>query len=198
MCRRLGFDIQQNPRKRGGHELDKQGESVMKNLVGRIVTSLLLSVLTLGSVAQAQRSEQIIKANIPFDFAVGSRFFPAGHYSLVRSQPWQLELRDSGGRVLVNVLTQSVQASTTPDRPKLVFESEDRRHVLTQVWQENESIGQQILQSKWGSDAVRKRFRTRPNCRGRAIHARHSTTAITQGGLNEDRNERKQWTIAGG
>ena len=95
----------------------------MKNLVGRIVTSLLLSILALGSAAQGQRSEQIIQANIPFDFAVGSRFFPAGHYSLVRSQPWQLELRDSEGRVLVNLLTQSVQTSTAPDRPKLVFES---------------------------------------------------------------------------
>ena len=129
----------------------------MKNLVGRIVTSLLLSILALCSAAQGQRSEQIIQANIPFDFAVGSRFFPAGHYSLVRSQPWQLELRDSEGRVLVNLLTQSVQTSTAPDRPKLVFESANRRHVLTQVWQENQAIGQKILQSKWGSDAVRKR-----------------------------------------
>ena len=129
----------------------------MKNLVGSIVTLLLLSILALSSVAQGQRSEQIVQANIPFDFAVGSRFFPAGHFSLVRSQPWQLELRDSEGRTLVNLLTHSVQASSAPDRPKLVFESQDRRHVLTQVWQENEAIGQQILQAKWGSDAVRKR-----------------------------------------
>ena len=148
--------LQQNPRKHGFYELDKQGESVMKYLVGSIVTSLLLSILALSSVAQGQRSEQIIQANIPFDFAVGSRFYPAGHYSLVRSQPWQLELRDSEGRTLVNLLTQSVQTSTAPDRPKLVFSTEDRRHVLTQVWQENDAIGQQILQSKWGNDAVRK------------------------------------------
>jgi hypothetical protein len=129
----------------------------MKNLVGRIVTSLLLSILALSCVAHGQRSQQTIQANIPFDFAVGSRFFPAGHYSLVRSEPWQLELRNSEGRVLVNLLTQSVQTLTAPARPKLVFESQDRRHVLTQVWQENEAIGQQILQSNWGSDAVRKR-----------------------------------------
>ena len=73
----------------------------MKNLVGRVVTSLLLSILALGSVAQGQRTERIIHANIPFDFAVGDRYFPAGHYSLVRSEPWQLELRDSEGRALV-------------------------------------------------------------------------------------------------
>jgi hypothetical protein len=56
----------------------------------------------------------------------------------------------------VNLLTQSVQTSIAPDRPKLVFSTEERRHVLTQVWQENDAIGQQILQSKWGNDAVRK------------------------------------------
>ena len=129
----------------------------MNNLVGRIVTSLLLSILALGSAAQGQRSRADHSGKHSIRLRGGQPIFPAGHYSLVRSEPWQLELRDSEGRVLVNLLTQSVQTSTAPVRPKLVFESEDRRHVLTQVWQENESIGQQILQSKWGSDAVRKR-----------------------------------------
>jgi hypothetical protein len=128
----------------------------MKNLVGRVLTSLLLGVLALGSTAHAQRTEQIIKANIPFDFTVGTQFFPAGRYSLVRTEPWQLELRDSEGRLLVNVLTQSVETLAGPARPRLLFESEGGHHVLTQVWQENESIGQQILQPKWGTDAVRR------------------------------------------
>lgn len=131
----------------------------MKNLVGRIVTSLLLSILALSPAASGQRTGEIIKVDIPFDFAVGSQVFPAGHYSLVRSEPWQLELRDSESRLLINILTQSVQTLTAPAKPKLVFESEGHRNVLTRVWQENESIGQQILQAKWGVDAVRKRPR---------------------------------------
>lgn len=129
----------------------------MKNLVARVLTSLLLGVLALGSTAHAQRTEQTIKANIPFDFTVGSQIFPAGHYSLVRVEPWQLELRDSDGRVLVTVLAQSVETLTSPARPRLLFESEGGRHVLTQVWQENDSIGQQILQPKSAAYAVRKR-----------------------------------------
>jgi hypothetical protein len=131
----------------------------MKKLVGRILASLLLSILALGSAAHGQRTPQIIKVDIPFDFAVGDRFFPAGHYSLVRREPWQLELRDSESRLLINVLTRSVQTLTAPAKPKLIFESEDRHNVLTQVWQQNESIGQQILQPKWGDGAVRKRSR---------------------------------------
>jgi hypothetical protein len=38
----------------------------------------VFDLAALGSAAQGQRSEQIVQANIPFDFAVGSRFFPAG------------------------------------------------------------------------------------------------------------------------
>lgn len=130
----------------------------MKSMVARVLTSLVfLGVLALGSAAHAQRTEQIIEANIPFEFTVGSRIFPAGHYTLVRSEPWRLELRDSRGRVLVNVLTQSVERLDASAGPKLRFESEGGRHVLTQVWQENDSIGQQILQPKSGNYAVRKR-----------------------------------------
>lgn len=130
----------------------------MKKLARRVLASLLLAVLLLlGSAAYAQRTEKIIKVNIPFEFTVGNRVFPAGRYSLLRVDPSVLELRDSEGQVLLNVLTQSVEASTKPDLPRLLFNSEGGRHVLTQVWQENESIGQQIPQSNAATRAVRKR-----------------------------------------
>ena len=129
----------------------------MKNRVGQILASLLLSVLTLGSTAQAQHTERTIKANIPFDFVVGSQLFPAGHYSLVFIAPVLLELRDSEGRALANVLIHAVQAATQSVRPKLRFESEGGQHVLTQVWQEGDFTGLQILQPKSGTLAVQKR-----------------------------------------
>jgi hypothetical protein len=131
----------------------------MKNQVGQILASILLGVLTLGSTVQAQHTERTIKANIPFDFVVGSEVFPAGHYSLVFIGPVLLELHDSEGRVLANVLTHAVQASTRPVRPKLLFESEAGQQVLTQVWQQGEFTGLQILQPKSGTLAVQKRSR---------------------------------------
>jgi hypothetical protein len=128
----------------------------MKNLVKTVLTSILLGVLTLGSIAYAQNAEPAIRVNVPFDFAVGSQTFPAGRYSLAHIAPGLLEVRDSGGRVLATVLTQSVQALSAPDQPKLRFSLEGGQHVLTQVWQENESIGQQIPQSKSAVRAARK------------------------------------------
>ena len=64
----------------------------MANRVGRVFTSLFLGVLMLGSTVQAQHTERIIKANIPFDFVVGSESFPAGHYSVALIGPVLLEL----------------------------------------------------------------------------------------------------------
>jgi hypothetical protein len=131
----------------------------MKNRVGLVVASLLLGVLTLGSTALAQRIERTVKANIPFDFVLGRESFPAGRYSVVIKTSGLLELRDSEGRVLANVLTQPVQGPGDPARPRLRFDSEGGHHLLTQVWQQGDEIGQQILQPKSPSLAVRKRSR---------------------------------------
>ena len=129
----------------------------MKNRVGLVVASLLLGVLTMGSTALAQRTERIVKANIPFDFVLGREIFPAGRYSVVITTSGLLELHDSEGRVLANVLTHSVQGSADPARPKLRFDSQGGQHVLTQVWQQGDKTGQQILRPKSPSLAVRKR-----------------------------------------
>lgn len=128
----------------------------MKKRVVRVFASLLLSVLMLGSALYAQNTERVIKANIPFDFVVGNEVFPAGRYSVALVGPVILELRDSRGRALINVLTQSVQTLATSDRPKLRFDNEGGQNVLTQVWQEGHEIGQQVLRSKSATVAVRR------------------------------------------
>jgi hypothetical protein len=128
----------------------------MKKLIARSMASILLSVLALGLFAQAQSPERTIKTNIPFEFSVGSRSFPAGRYFVVRVEPFLLELRDSNGRVLANVLTQSVQSQTAPVQPRLLFDNDGGGHALTQVWQENESIGQQLTPLKSATRAVQK------------------------------------------
>ena len=126
------------------------------NRVGRVFASLLLSVLMLGSALYTQHTERVIKANIPFDFVVGNGIFPAGQYSVVLVGPVLLELRDSRGRTLINVLTQSVRTLATSDRPKLRFDNEGGQNVLTQIWQEGYESGQQPLRSKSAKVAVRR------------------------------------------
>ena len=128
----------------------------MKNLVARTVTLLLLGMLTLGPAAQAQRLERVIRTNIPFEFGVGNRIFPAGNYSVVSTAPALLELRDSDGHTLVTVLTNSAEAHDTPVVPTLRFERKDGRYSLAEVWQEHDSIGQQLQPSKARGNSAKR------------------------------------------
>jgi hypothetical protein len=129
----------------------------MNNLVVRSFTLLLLGVLTLGRAVQAQRTQQVIKAKIPFEFTVGDQVFPAGTYSLVTTAPAFLDLRDAEGHTLARVLTNSVEAVKTPASPTLQFNSEGGRYSLAQIWQENYSTGQQLPRPKsWGKTAKRR------------------------------------------
>jgi len=67
----------------------------MKSLVARTLTSVLLGVLTLGPIAQAQHAQRVIKVTVPFEFSVGNQVFPAGNYSVVSTAPALLDLRDA-------------------------------------------------------------------------------------------------------
>jgi len=129
----------------------------MKNLVGRTFTPLLLGVLAFGHVAQAQFIERVIKANIPFEFSVDGKIFPAEKYRLVRVTPAVLQLRDAEDRVLAVTMTNSVEALRPPQTPKLEFYGEGGRYVLTEVWQADYSFGQQLHLPKTLATAARRK-----------------------------------------
>ena len=131
----------------------------MKNLVARTLASLLLGVLSLGYTAHAQRIERVIDVNIPFEFNVGNQSFSAGHYSLVSLSPSLLELRDADGHTLTTVLTNSVQTLNTTAAPKLQFHNQDGRYVLGQVWQADDSIGQQLPPTRSSIQVAKRRSR---------------------------------------
>jgi hypothetical protein len=131
----------------------------MKNLVARTLTSLLLGVLSLGYTAHAQRIERVISVNIPFEFNVSNQTFSAGHYSLVSLSPSLLELRDAEGHHLTTVLTDSVQTLNTTAAPKLQFHNQDGRYVLEQVWEADDSIGQQLPPTQSLTQVAKRRSR---------------------------------------
>jgi hypothetical protein len=116
----------------------------MKHPVARLFTPLLLAVLLLAGVAHAQYADQIIKVNIPFSFDIDNKTFPAGLYSLVRTESHLLRLRNSESQVIAILVTGAVEAATAPSTAKLDFYVDGGRHILTRVWQRDEAVGQEL------------------------------------------------------
>jgi hypothetical protein len=120
----------------------------MKRLTSRMLTLLLIAVLLLGGIARAQYVTHIVQVKVPFEFTVNEKVFPAGEYSIVRTAPSRLDLRDVRGYVLLSLITHSVQSREQSASTKLQFSTEGGGHALTQVWIKGDRIGNELAAPK--------------------------------------------------
>jgi hypothetical protein len=129
----------------------------MKQLIARTLASVLLIVMSAAGLAHGQVTSWVIKVNIPFEFNVGDKTFPAGAYSLVQPVQHYLVLRDSEGRNVASVFASGIDSSTAPASSKLRFESAGGQHILAEVWQQQDSSGLRLLPSKARGNFARHR-----------------------------------------
>lgn len=140
----------------GGEETTpRRQEDGMKQLIRHTLTSLFISVLWLAGAALAQ-SETIVKVHVPFEFSVGGKTLPEGDYSVVQPLQHYLELRDSRGHVIASTFTHSVQAPNAEPSAKLKFYNVDGQYILSEVWQGQNSVGQQLARQKAGFALARR------------------------------------------
>lgn len=113
----------------------------MKNL--RSVLFVLAAILL---VPATRAQEKGVKADVPFDFVVGNRAYPAGEYTL------RAALNDSGVIRIENM--NEVSASFTPSNTcskaspstetKLVFHRMGGHYFLYQVWTAGNLTGREF------------------------------------------------------
>lgn len=104
-----------------------------------------LSVLLMAAAAQAQQTK--VQANVPFDFVVGDRTYPAGEYSLrsVTNDGAVIQLtNDVDAR---NVNSNSCRNATPATQTKLVFRKMGDEYFLYQVWIEGNLSGREFPRS---------------------------------------------------
>jgi hypothetical protein len=104
----------------------------------------VLAAILLVPVARAQQNG--VKADVPFDFVVGNRAYPAGEYTL------RAALNDSGFIRIENA--REVSAAFTPSNrcskgmpsteTKLVFHRMAGRYFLYQVWTSGSTTGREF------------------------------------------------------
>ena len=119
------------------------------NLVGRTLNTLSVAVLLFAGLAHAQfLGSPIMQVDVPFEFSVGKKTFPAGHYSFGRANPSTLVVRDGNGRVVAAMIAYQAWSATAPAGPKLVFYNYGGRHVLARIWLRSERSGYEISRPK--------------------------------------------------
>ena len=132
-------------------------------------TFSLVSLLSLLLVAGSAIAQTVhVRANIPFNFAVGSKTLPAGTYDVGTidgrdSKMLLLQARDGNSSMIVgSTAAENFKAS---DKTKLVFNQYGSRYFLSEIWVNGATRGRQLpktsrekeLAKDWAQDLTRRR-----------------------------------------
>lgn len=88
------------------------------------------------------------RAEIPFDFRMGTTTLPAGTY-FVQQSGYLLTIREEGGaNRSVMQLTRPASRKAVSSQPKLEFHRYGSTYFLAAIWNQNSREGQALPQSK--------------------------------------------------
>jgi len=115
----------------------------MKRQAFSLVGLLTLLLVTGSAIAQTVH----VRGNIPFNFAVGSKTFPAGTYDIgsIDSGTGKilvLQARDSNTSMMLN--SNAAENLEPADKTKLIFNQYRNRYFLSQIWVAGETRGHQL------------------------------------------------------
>jgi len=108
----------------------------------------LISLLSLLLVAGSAIAQTVhVRANIPFNFAVGNKTLPAGTYDVGTidhrdGKILLLQARDGNASMMVG--SNAAENLKPADKTKLVFNQYGNRYFLSQIWVAGETRGHQL------------------------------------------------------
>ena len=116
----------------------------MKRQALMILMTLSFLVMLTATSVYAQSSTALV-ANIPFEFVIGNRAFPAGEYTFTYrfTNALQIQSRDRGESMFV--LTGPVKAKKT--RNELRFNRYGDKYFLSRLWTEGDDAGRAVRMS---------------------------------------------------
>ena len=117
----------------------------MKNISRAVALAGLFVLLTFSSVLAQSDRQTII--NIPFNFSVGEKSFPAGKYVIERNRQdsdtvWVIRHKDNAEKALL--LTNPVRSIDTVEETRLVFNKYDDLYFLSEFWIPGSNTGRTI------------------------------------------------------
>lgn len=145
-----------------------------KQLVKKLATISFLITIAIVPLrfAHGQSLANGLRVNIPFDFNVGDKQFPAGEYVIRRTLQYSndsvLTISSVDGRAVVVRLTSPVQTLDPKQRAMVVFHRYEDQHFLFQVWAAGTTTGRVFTKSRSERDAARRIQSRAPALTGKA------------------------------
>jgi len=115
----------------------------------------VLAVLLLAATTRAQQNG--VKADVPFDFAVGDRAYPAGEYILKSTSDNAaiIRLDNTQEPIAAYIPSNSCNKGTPSKETKLVFHQIGGRYFLYQVWTAGNLTGHQFPKGRAEAEYAR-------------------------------------------
>jgi hypothetical protein len=110
-------------------------------------TVAILGLILAAVAAPSQSNQAMLKADIPFAFAVDNHMLPAGHYQLSPLDQRTIRIENSSDHgTFMRVL--NVQRRNPQSTGKLIFHRYGDRYFLAQIWAPNTGVGKQLYKSR--------------------------------------------------
>ena len=131
----------------------------------QFVSALLGAALLVSSAVQsAAQMEQKLVADIPFEFQIEGRSYPAGPYGFTPTTagPNVLALTNAQGRIVHMFITHSIQDLPSDQPPRLVFNRYGNTHYLSRVYSLNSARGWFVRPSASEREALARANQAQP------------------------------------
>jgi hypothetical protein len=102
----------------------------MNSSILRTLVTLSLAA-TLGSVSLM--AQEHIKANVPFNFTIGTKAYPAGEYDIRPASPWVLTIQQYGGPSAFLMPANRANVAEKSGQPVLRFHQYGDQYFLYQI-----------------------------------------------------------------
>ena len=118
-------------------------------LNGFTMLMLMVALALVTAVASANGQSQRVKADIPFEFAVGDKTLPSGEYAIksATAAGEVMMIRSKGAKSLALRLTNAIQDKRNEGQVKLVFHRYGDRYFLAQIWTAGYDQGRELPKS---------------------------------------------------
>jgi len=116
----------------------------------KIVSTLAGLILLFAVAAPLQASSSLnseMTVVVPFNFAAGDKILPAGEYTVRVDQDRSCVVLRQGRHNLVMLLTVHNYSSVPPQRGKLVFKRYGASFFFSEVWNQYNPTGQELIPS---------------------------------------------------